>query len=87
MKKVVRMENWQLGQLNEDLVLWGYVFGHPKIGDSRVRTSTVKRIYRTAKGQLRAETWNTIYRLERPSDQLAVRGWAAAKTPEQEALA
>lgn len=70
-KPVVRMKDWAIYTRYDNLdgvalFLRGTAINHPRReGEWPVRTSEVKRIYRTdSKYKLRAETRNTIYQLE-----------------------
>ncbi|DAC11057.1 MAG TPA: hypothetical protein D7I09_01695, partial [Candidatus Poseidoniales archaeon] len=46
--------------LEED-VLHGYAYAHPKLGEGRLRTSTVLNITYDARATARVETKNTVY--------------------------
>jgi hypothetical protein len=71
-KPVVRMKDWAIYTRHDNLngvalFLRGTAVNHPRHleGEWPVRTSEVKRIYRTdSRYELRAETRNTVYVLE-----------------------
>lgn len=67
-KQKARLENWYVG---EDDLLYGIVFGHPKIADgTQVSTSRVVSFNPESK---KAETLNTHYELGQPLNMSGVK--------------